>query len=125
MTRSGFFLLAVLVAHDAFACFLSPTVGDWMEHGLYVTRWLWAATLVVGLLIAFLAWQRRAWFAIGIAGLAVAFHPSWTIAQSWAADCTNPSIQASLALFAFLVPVLLYQSIRFLRQRRHPLQSAA
>ena len=111
-------LVLALVPAVALPCSVQ-SVEAWWEHGLYISRWYWAATALLGVAVVYLAKLRsRALPTIAGVLLAIAFHPSWTVTPMWGPDCEHLNVFASKFVIAFLVLMLAYHAFRAFKHRR-------
>jgi hypothetical protein len=113
-------LVLALMAPAVLACSVE-SVEAWWEHGVYISRWYWAATAVLGVAVVYVAKLRsRALPTIAIVLLATAFHPSWTVTPMWGPDCEHSNVFASKFVIALLILMLAYQAFRLFKHRRGP-----
>lgn len=110
--------MLVLPASLALGC----SIGDfdtWWDRGIYISRWYWALTAALGVMVMYLARRRsRALPTIAAVSLAIIFHPSWTVTPMWGPDCGHLNVQASELVMAVVVLMLAYHAFRLYHAKR-------
>jgi hypothetical protein len=101
----------------SFACSVT-SVEEWAQYGIYLSRWYWVGTVLLGLLLVYLRRRRPGgWLTFGTVLMAAVFHPSWTVTPMWGPDCEHINVLASKGVAGVLAVMLIYQATKWFKHR--------